>query len=74
MKYLIDTAKIISEGSDTTMYQNFEVVVTSYTLLEIQNKGLKIDSSCISTIPSPVFSEFKLEFKNNNSSFLCLVK
>jgi len=69
MKYLIDTAKIISEGVDTTIYQDFEVVVTSHTLLEIQNKGLKIDSSCVSIISSPVFSDFKLEFRNSDISF-----
>jgi len=40
------------------------LVVTSHTLSEIQNKGLKIDSSNVSIISSPVFSDF--ENKGNN--------
>jgi hypothetical protein len=59
MRYLIDTARIISEGSDTTIYQNYDLVVTSYVLLEIQNKGLRIDSTSVSVVESPAFSNFE---------------
>lgn len=65
MKYLklIDTAKAISEGRDSTIYRDNEIVATSYTLSEMQNKG--IDSSHWSSISSPAFSDFK----NNGNNF-----
>lgn len=79
MKYLIDTARIISEGCDATIHQDYELVATSYTLSEIQSKGLKVDSSNISIISSPVFSDFKNKENNfytwsNGTSTLQIIK
>lgn len=34
-------------------------MVTAYTLLEIQNKGLEVDSTRFQVIQSPSFSDFK---------------
>jgi len=59
MRYLIDTARIISEGSDTTAYHDYPLVITSLVLSQIQNKGLKVDSTSVSVIETPIFSDFK---------------
>lgn len=57
-KYLIDTARIKSEGSGNTAYHNYPLAVTSYTWLQVEEKGLKIDSTNVSIIEAPVFSDF----------------
>ena len=59
MKYLIDTAKIISEGLDSTLYSNKEIVITSHTFSEIESKGLSVDATKFSVIESPAFSDFE---------------